>query len=58
MFFQGAMFIVFPNVPGATFIRVVTLIPESRVVQNTQSIGEFFNPFQKTIQIFKRIMTI
>ena len=32
MFFQGAMFIVFPNVPGAMFIQGATFIPESRVV--------------------------
>ena len=32
LFFQGAMFIVFPNVPGATFNQGATLIPESRVL--------------------------
>ena len=31
MFFQGAMFIVFQNVPGTTFIQGATLISESRV---------------------------
>ena len=32
---QGAMFIVLPNVPGATFIKGGTFIPESR--------ADFFN---------------
>ena len=32
MFFQGAMFIVFPNVPGAMFIQGGTFIPDSRVI--------------------------
>ena len=32
MFIQGAMFIVLPNVPGATFIQGGTFIPESRVL--------------------------
>ena len=31
-FFEGAMFILFPNVPGATFIQEATLIPETRVL--------------------------
>ena len=31
IFFQGAMFIFLPNVPGAMFIQGATLIPESRV---------------------------
>ena len=35
MFFHGAMFMVFPNVPEATFIQGAMLIPESRVVQIT-----------------------
>ena len=34
MFFQGAMFIVFPNVPGAMFIQGGTFIPDSRVSIN------------------------
>ena len=33
MFFQGAMFIVLPNVPGATFIQGGMFIPDSRVVK-------------------------
>ena len=32
MFFQGAMSIVFPDVPRATFIQGGTFIPESRVI--------------------------
>ena len=54
MFFQGATFNVFPNIPGATFIQGATLIPESRVLPDKHQKRQckFLVDYPKNIQTF------